>query len=156
MKIVREILYEKFSEEGDPVSDMGIGMNIDIITKEITREDKKHRLIVNAASPGQIEEFVVTGAVGRNKQHLVGSYFKIIFWGNDLYFPAVKNNRGVPVRKRMMFRDKAKYADQLIKDAGFGDFFSDYNWNPHDKGVINFRIKPEFRGFFKPGHYKVS
>jgi hypothetical protein len=54
-----------------------------------------------------------------------------------------------------MFRDKAKYADQIIKDAGFEDFFSDYNWSPHDKGVVNFRIKPEFRSYFKPGHYIV-
>jgi hypothetical protein len=155
MKLVREHINEKFSEEGDPIKDMGIGINMKSIIKKILIEDKKHSLILNAGKPGNIREFVVTGAVGRNKQHLTGSYFKIIFWGNDFFFPPVPNKRGVPTRKRMMFRDKAAYAEQLLKDAGFDEFFSDSNWNAHDKGVINFRIKPEFRSLFKPGHYKV-
>jgi len=150
-----KFVNEKFSEEGDAIHDMGIGLNTKSIIKAILIEDKKHDLIPNTHASGNIREFVVTAAVGRNKQHLVGSYFKILFWGNDMYFPAINNKRGVPTRKRMMFRDKAAYADQLIKDAGFGEFFSDFNWNPHDKGVINFRIKPEFRVMFKPGHYNV-
>jgi len=150
MKIVREHINEKFSEAGDPIRDMGIGLNTKTIIKGILIEDKKHHFILNTLkSEGNIRKFVVTAAVGRNKQHLVGSYFKILFWGNDFYFPPDAKGK----RKRMMFRDKAAYADQLIKDAGWGEFFSDFNWNAHDKGVINFRIKPEFRGYFKPGHY---
>jgi hypothetical protein len=146
-----KFVNEKFSEGGDAIRDMGIGMNTKTICKGIMIEDNKHHLIPNNHTPGNIREFVVTGAVGRNKQHLTGTYFKIQFWGDEFY-TIMPNGK----MKRMFFRDKANYANQIIKDAGFDHMFSDFNWNVHDKAVINFVIKPEFRGLFKPGHYQAD
>jgi hypothetical protein len=41
MKVVREILYEKFSEQSDPVKDMGIG--VDEIVNELRKELEKEQ-----------------------------------------------------------------------------------------------------------------
>lgn len=150
MKKVREYLYEKFSEEGDPIHDMGIGMNMTGIAQRIFKEDKKYPLI-RSASPGNIKELVVTGAVGRGKQSNVGTFFKIQFYGDKMFMPGVTTKDGR--LKIMSGNDKVKYAEKLVTSLGMRDFFSLIDYAVHDNTVVNFRIKPEFKTHFKPGHY---
>jgi hypothetical protein len=42
MKLVREYIYEKFTEEGDPIKDMGIGNKKTIIIKKLDKLAKKY------------------------------------------------------------------------------------------------------------------
>ena len=156
MKIVREHLNETFSEYGDPIKDMGIGVTTKNVLDAIIKEDRKHDIMKSnkyILGNGSISRFVITGAVGRGQQHKVGTYFKIEFptWQIDFYSPPINGKR-----KRMTFRDKANYYNQIIIDAGFNYLFSDFNFNPKDKGVVNFRIKPEYKNIFRPGTYEVK
>lgn len=153
MKKVKEYLYEKFSEEGDPIKDMGIGWTMDQIVKALYKEDSKHHLILGLGkmTGGNINEIVVTGAVGRGKQMNVGTYFKIIFWRDHMIHPTKKLADGRA--KTMSGKDKMDYAMQLIQTIHIDDYFTKVDFEVRTNWIINFKINPDYKFAFKPGHF---
>lgn len=162
MKLVKQSLYEKFTEEGDPITDMGIG-GMKGALYSIVKEDRKHdyikahgiyqgRFYGQVNEEGNIDEFVVTGAVGRNQQYRTGTYFKVIFKTRHLFSKDKFYSSGTP--KRI---DKIKYIKELVDNSGITDFFEkDVTYNYHEPQIVNFRIKPEYKKYFKSGHYNAD
>jgi len=144
-----QYIYEKFTEEGDPITDMGIGLASHAI-EEIFKEDKTHKLIIGGRA-GNIFSIIVSGAAGRGQQHRTGKRFMINFYSNDFYFETLKLKDGRP--KRMSGNDKKNYAIELVTIVGIAEFFSDVDYNPHENNVVIFHIKEEYRERFKPGSY---
>jgi hypothetical protein len=146
MKLVREHINEKFHDSEDPINDMGIGIlgNMENTIKGIIREDSKNHFIYGATG-GNIHYIEITGAVGRNQQAKTGNYFVIHFYSDTLYSQTERYNNGEP--KKI---NRKNYAIDLINNAGisecFYDVFTDYkiSWK------VRFKIKEEYKKYFKP------
>ena len=149
MKIVREHINEKFVEDSDPITDLGIGLNMEKIIKKILAEDLKHNMFNNPIlGPGLINQFEVTGAPGKNQQHKVGKYLKIHIWGDPLYVTTANGSY-----KRLTNKQKGEYLEKIINDAGLGNIFLGFNFNPKTPEIYYFIINPSYKQYFKPGLY---
>jgi len=130
---VKESLHEKFTEDSDPISDLGIGLNTKHIINILLKNDVKDLMI----------KFIVTAAVG--KPHETGSYFKIIVP------PRVIENG-----KKLTLSRKLDYIKEVIKNSGLDFIFLKYGYAYHSPYMIDCKIKPEHRNKFKPGQYDID
>ena len=81
MKLVKEILYEKFSDESDPIKDMGIGMRHKIEEWiELDTEIKSH-----------IHYYVITGDGKINAKEVDISYTRLHLLPSYIRFGTIKN-----------------------------------------------------------------
>lgn len=147
MKLVREHINEKFTQDSDPVEDLGIGIPelIKDAPKNILFEDLKHEYLKNLEEHeylknleelGNISIIHIEGARGNAKR------FIIIFNSGRL-----KNEEGKQINRK-------QYAEYLVKISGISKVFSDVYIGYHDVHNIVFRIKPEYQKYFNIGrHY---
>jgi len=140
---------EKFSEDSDPISDMNIGMigMIENAIKFIFEEDRKHKLTTNTTTEGNIYDINVTNSV--KNAYLVGTYFKIHFYSGKMFDDTKFYKNGKP---RIL--NRKQYAIELVEKAGISECFYEVDYAFHRHWIIDFKIKPEYRKYFKPGWYK--
>ena len=135
MKLVREHIFEKFSEDSDAIQDMGIGITniLPNAAETIFDVDAKNLLLSTMEGRG-------------NLNHIRININKFSF---DYYSNTYRNWRGKPF-------NKTKYSTYLLKEAGILQCFEK---NPEqgrysNHGVqITFIIKDEFVKYFKQGWY---
>ena len=150
MKFVREhIIFEKFTQNSDPIHDMGIGISkiIEDSIKNMFKYDynrlliqKDHNTFRNLRTEWSITSMDVEP-----------SAIIINFYSNRYY---KKNKKEI---------NKIDYARELFKNANISDFIGkliraqpegicsdiDYSYPYH----LTFNIKPRYRKYFTPGTY---
>jgi hypothetical protein len=148
VKLVREhILFEKFTEEGDPIHDMGIGLStiINQAIKKIFKEDSD-KIYVKP-----FEERLIKISQNSSFQHMSVE--------KDKFFMKLFSNRYYDKNGKKI--DKKKYCIKLLK---YADIFrcmekkiKVYPPRENEDSYIaweyTFTIKPEYVKYFKAGMY---
>jgi hypothetical protein len=149
MKLVREHIDEKFTEESDPVHDMGIGFPaiIDVSFEKIFKED--YGKIFTKEKDGSYAPLITNSGV--KSIDIRNGHFDFDYFSNRYY-----DKNGVEV-------NKLKYAIKLLKHAGiFKCMEKNIIIMPEhrNKGRIEysewniiFKIKPEYIEYFKEKRY---
>jgi len=140
MKLVREYINEKFSEDIDPVHAMGIGeIPVEDIMKQILAIDKKHKKKIAYINAKYLEHFeFVMMAKNITKQHIY--YLKkiikeagyldffsfskrinhnIFFSIKDQYKKIIKNNSYISIEHQI--NEKFEETTDPVKDLGIGE-----------------------------------
>ena len=122
-------IYEKFTQDTDPIKDMGIGLSqiIADAPKNIFLEDAKHLYL---DTPGNIRNI-----------EILADNFIIYFWWDTFRDPKTKK-----------IIQKLKYASKLVAKVGISRCFSSINYHTNDYHVY-FRIKTEYKKYFKNSYY---
>lgn len=147
MKLVKEILFEKFAEDTDPVHDLGIG-GFKAVVQHIFDIDRKNNFIQNSNYNGNINYISMSHAPGRGQEHVPGIHFEIHFYSNIFYDTNKLNRDGKP--KRIV---KLKYAKKLLDEAGVLDYFSNIEYGNMTSFIVDCRVKEKYKNFFIPGIY---
>lgn len=159
MKLVKEILYEKFTEDSDPVHDMGIGIKhfIDNAIENIYEYDSNKIYIKTGSSSNSgIVYKLVSNGVSIQFIQITEGIKKLTFFikfFSDYYY----DKNGVMI-------NKLEYAKELLNHANILKCMEDkVKSEPWDtKNVkdykytnweLTFIIKPEYATFFKEGVY---
>jgi hypothetical protein len=140
-KLEKGYVNEKFSEEGDPIHDMGIG-GFKAIIQQIFDIDRKNEFIPEAGAPGNVNYITMSHAPGRGRENVPGIHFKIHFFSNSFYDP--KTHKKI---------SKLNYAKQLLAEVDILDYFSRINGDYRYSFIIDCQIRQKYKDFFIPGTY---
>ena len=137
MKLVKEYINEKFTEDSDPLNDMGIGIVklIEDGVKRIFNIDIEEHLIPGYGGDGNI-----------NRIRITDNIFSFEFY-SDEYCKIWKNSKF----------NRKRYCKYLLKRARIYDCFEknpkeDF-YSSSDAKCVKFKIKEEFIRFFQNGVY---
>ena len=145
MKLVREHINEKFTEDSDPIDDLGLGLNTEKIIKRLIKEDMKHYIFEYSSFESGIIN-VINIREENNKIEFIITLF------TDNLILKVEND-DIQI---MDTSDKYEFVKKLIKDAGLDHLFNVSSIYSYNIPSFTFIVNPYYKRFFEPGRYKAK
>jgi ankyrin repeat protein len=144
MKIVREILYEKFAEQGDPIYDMGIG--IPQLYKDLEkrlREEFPHFVDgFDHATPER--NYLKVNTFGKEYVKLMKKFFK-----DDLFFKFVSLKGEHYGPKKQYYTTLLRFKPKYNVTESLNEKFSEQGDPVYDMGIgIHPKLLKEIRKFY--------
>jgi hypothetical protein len=144
MKIVREHINEKFSDESDPVADMGIGIS-DLVKNAPQKIFQLDQDYLDNEGYYFKDGDIIYAAIAQ------GTIIKQISIRENEFYISLYSERIVGENRKWI--DKTKYCKKLVKKAGIDFLFSHVIKNPKDEPIacwgVNFIYKANTKKYFR-------